>query len=84
MKNVKLGIIAVTVTLLMAGAPNQSLAQAVFLLLIDEDSIGNGNPPNFFSDAEVNDDIAEVGLRTQMPFFAANVGERWVMKDGLP
>ena len=29
-----------------------------YLLLIDEDSIDNGNPPNLFSAREVNDDIA--------------------------
>ncbi len=53
-----------------------------FLLVIDEDSIANGNPPNFFSDVEVNDDIANIGLRTQLPFFAANVGEIITLHTG--
>jgi len=49
--------------------------QATGFLIIDEDGIDNGLPPNFFSDFDVNDDIAEIGLRDQLPFFAANVGE---------
>ena len=52
----------------------ESCGAAVFLV-IDEESIDNGNPPNFFSDVQVNDHIADIGLRTQLPFFAANVGE---------
>ena len=51
-------------------------------LAIDEDSIDNGNPPNFFSDVEVNDDIAEIGLRAQLPFFAANVGSTITLHTG--
>ena len=43
-------------------------------LVIDEDSIDNGHPPNFFSDVDVNDDIADIGLRSQLPFFKDNVG----------
>ncbi len=52
-------------------------------LVIDEDSIGNGNPPNFFSDVEVNDDIADIGLRTQLPFFADNVGVIITLHTGV-
>lgn len=44
------------------------------LLVIDEESIDNGNPPNGFSDRDVNDDLATVGLRRQLRFFAANPG----------
>ena len=51
-------------------------------LVIDEDSIDNGNPPNFFSDVEVNDNIADIGLRTQLAFFAANVGETITLHTG--
>ena len=41
------------------------------VLIIDEESIDNGNhPPNFFSAADVNDDIAAIGLRTELSFFA--------------
>ncbi|MBI4608338.1 MAG: hypothetical protein HY726_04950 [Candidatus Rokubacteria bacterium] len=56
-------------------------ARAAFLV-IDEDSIDNGNPPNFFSDVDVNDHIAEIGLRTQLPFFKANVGRVITLHTG--
>jgi hypothetical protein len=46
---------------------------AVFLL-IDEDSIDNGNPPNDFSEREVNDDLARLGQRRVLRYFEANVG----------
>jgi hypothetical protein len=48
--------------------------EAVFLL-IDEDSIDNGLGPNDFSETDVNDDLASVGLRQQLRFFADNVGQ---------
>ena len=45
------------------------------LVIIDEDSIDKGSPPNFFFDFDVNDDIAALGLRATLPAFAgANVG----------
>lgn len=45
------------------------------LVVIDEDSIDNGNPPNLFSDFDVNDGIAAIGLRTPLSAFAGvNVG----------
>lgn len=45
------------------------------LLLIDEDSIDNGDEPNGFSDIDVNDQIARVGLREQLSFFKNNKGK---------
>jgi len=50
------------------------------VLVIDEDSIDNDGPYEdpalkFFTDVEVNDQIAEIGVRAQLPFFAANVGQ---------
>jgi hypothetical protein len=53
------------------------------VLVIDEDSIDNGLPPNFFdnlsacgaSGCDVNDHIAEIGLRTELPYFAAHENE---------
>jgi hypothetical protein len=44
------------------------------LLVIDEESIDNGNPPNSFSDVDVNDQLAEVGLRDPLRYFHANIG----------
>ena len=52
---------------------NDDIQRAVFLV-IDEDSIDNGNPPNFFSSDDVNENIAEIGLRAVLPFFEANPG----------
>ena len=47
----------------------------VVLLAIDEESIDNGNPPNDFSETDVNDQLAEVGLRKTLRFFEDNVGD---------
>lgn len=49
-------------------------AEAV-LLVIDEESIDNGNEPNNFSDTDVNDQLAEVGLRKTLRYFEENVGD---------
>lgn len=50
-----------------------SNSTAVFLL-IDEESIDNGNPPNNFSANDVNDQLARIGLRQPLRFFENNVG----------
>ncbi|HYN82465.1 MAG TPA: hypothetical protein VES88_13250 [Gemmatimonadaceae bacterium] len=51
-------------------------------LILDEDAIDNGPPPNFFSARDVNDDIAKVGQRKQLRWFEANVGEEIVLWSG--
>jgi len=56
-------------------------APPVFLV-IDEDSIDNGIAPTFFEGDDVNEDDAEVGVRTQLPFFADNVGEMITLHTG--
>ncbi|MDX2048894.1 MAG: hypothetical protein SFU87_19045 [Chitinophagaceae bacterium] len=48
--------------------------ESVFLLL-DEDAIDNGNPPNNFSETDVNDHLARVGLRLALPYFRDKVGD---------
>lgn len=56
---------------------NQELLQiesAVVLLVIDEESIDNDASPNSFKDTQVNDHIAEVGVRHSLPYFRNNVG----------
>lgn len=45
------------------------------LLVIDEDSIDNGNEPNNFSDLDVNDQIADIGQRQTLKYFSQNVGK---------
>jgi hypothetical protein len=53
------------------------------LLFIDEDSIDNGLPPNFFSATAVNDHIAKIGLRTPLPAFDGNnVGREYTLYTG--
>ena len=47
---------------------------AVFLL-IDEESIDNGNEPNDFSETDVNDQLADIGLRLPLRYFQDNVGK---------
>ena len=65
-------------------APSQLVCDPLggVFLIIDEDSIDNGNPPNFFFAADVNDLIAEIGVRSQLPFFAANVGATITLHTG--
>jgi len=48
---------------------------AAVFLVIDEESIDNGNPPNNFSEVDVNDQLAEVGLRQTLQYFKDNVGK---------
>ncbi|MBK9337093.1 MAG: hypothetical protein IPM98_11140 [Lewinellaceae bacterium] len=53
----------------------ESIPDAAVLLVIDEESIDNGNPPNNFSDVDVNDQLANVGLRESLRFFRENAGQ---------
>lgn len=53
--------------------PTEPTTTAV-LLLLDEDAIDNGNPPNNFTDTDVNDPVATIGLRSGLPFFQNNLG----------
>jgi hypothetical protein len=71
-------------------------AEPPVFLVIDEDSIDNGGAPNFFSDRDVNDQMAEIGVRTPLRYFAQNAGqtislrtgqsgdEAWFMLDAVP
>lgn len=51
-------------------------------LIIDEESIDNGNPPNNFTETDVNDPIAAIGLRQQLAYFAANIGDTITLYTG--
>lgn len=52
-------------------------------LVIDSSSIDNGSPPNFFSDVEINDTLATVGLRSPLPAFSgAAVGTQLSLWTG--
>ena len=64
--------------------------QKPVVLVIDEDSIDNGNAPNFFTDVQVNDDRAGLGQRSQLQYFknnvvtqSASIPVRWATRVGL-
>ncbi|HRN78836.1 MAG TPA: hypothetical protein PKY29_02440 [Ferruginibacter sp.] len=52
------------------------------ILVIDEESIDNGNPPNNFSNTDVNDQLATVGLRQPLQYFASNIGDTIILYTG--
>ncbi|MGZ5247998.1 MAG: hypothetical protein ACXWCR_12895 [Flavitalea sp.] len=52
------------------------------LLAIDEESIDNGNPPNNFSETDVNDQIASLKQRQTLRYFRNNVGKTIVLYSG--
>lgn len=56
-------------------------SSAVFLL-IDEESIDNGNEPNNFSETDVNDQLADIGLRSQLRYFRENPGKEIELYTG--
>jgi hypothetical protein len=56
-------------------APDPEPGEGPIFILIDEDSVDNGNEPNNFSDTDVNDDLAAVGFREPLRFFEENIGE---------
>lgn len=55
--------------------PGLTPPDAAVLLVIDEESIDNGNEPNNFSAVDVNDQIARVGQREILRYFKDNVGK---------
>jgi hypothetical protein len=57
-----------------AGEP-KPVPDRVIFLVIDEDSIDNGSPPNYFSAEDVNDQLADIGLRAPLKWFQDNLGE---------
>jgi hypothetical protein len=71
----------------LSGFPNKAgddplLDGTHTFLLIDEDSIDHATPPNFFSDVDVNADMAEIGLRERLLFFADHTGETLTLPTG--
>ncbi|RAI83746.1 hypothetical protein [Algoriphagus yeomjeoni] len=54
------------------GEPSDN--SAIVFLLIDEESIDNGNAPNNFSETDVNDQIAAIGQRQTLRYFQDNIG----------
>jgi hypothetical protein len=62
---------------LNANTVNDTIAPstAAVLLVIDEQSIDNGNQPNNFSETDVNDQLARPGLRETLRYFKDNAGK---------
>jgi hypothetical protein len=56
--------------------------EAPVLLIIDKDSIEYGVEPYQVPPDALNDLISAVGVRDPLPFFAANVGRRMVLRTG--
>ena len=52
------------------------------VMVIDEESIDNGNPPNNFSSTAVNDNIARIGQRKTLRYFQENVGKTITLYTG--
>lgn len=68
------------------GVPNSpnstsSVSESI-LLVIDEESIDNGNPPNYFSETDVNDQLATIGQRLPLRYFRENVGKEIELYTG--
>ncbi|MCU0646832.1 MAG: hypothetical protein MUF00_02445 [Gemmatimonadaceae bacterium] len=64
-------------------APQQSsVAAGPVFLVLDQASIDNGAEPMGFSDVDLNDDIAQLGQRRQLRYFAANVGRDITLYTG--
>ena len=81
-------VVVLSALILASTAVNATNGEGVCVLVIDEDSIDNGNPYsidnslNFFSDWDVNDDIVDIGLREQLRYFAAEVGKNITLYTG--
>jgi len=78
-KTLNLSIIALLCTALFASCEDDSENSAnkngeVVFIIIDEESIDNGNEPNDFSETDVNDQLADIGLRTPLKYFQDNIG----------
>jgi hypothetical protein len=57
-------------------------ASGSVVLVIDEESIDNGNPPNNFSEVAVNDHIARIGQRATLTYFKNNIGKTITLYTG--
>ena len=95
-RNLITAVIAIGLGFALNATPAQAAPPCTFLIM-DEDSIDNTNPgyylpPNTgkgdngqpFTDSDVNDNIAKVGLRTPLSFFnnPANFGRKIVIRSG--
>jgi len=61
---------------------DDGIGTSAVLLVIDEESIDNGNPPNNFTEVQVNDQLAETGLRLPLKYFQDNEGDTITLFTG--
>ena len=54
----------------------------IVFLLLNEESIDNGNEPNNFSETDVNDQIAGIGQRQTLKYFQDNLGKTIDLHSG--
>jgi hypothetical protein len=64
--------------------PIDAQGQSPVLMLIDEDSIDNGQPPDNWTALDVNAPIAQLGLRDPLPWFASREGAHATLHSGQP
>lgn len=77
------GVSEYRATVAVASAPTPPPAgTAALLLVLDRGAINNDNEPQHWTAAAVNDDVAAVGLRSQLRWFAANVGTTLTLYSG--
>jgi hypothetical protein len=59
-----------------------TLGSDAALLVIDKNGIDDGKAPTFFSQGQVNNDVAGIGVRAQLRFFRDHVGQTVVLPSG--
>lgn len=65
-----------------AVSSSPGVVSSSILLTIDEESIDNGNPPNNFSETDVNDHIAALGQRQTLRYFNEHIGDTIILYTG--
>jgi hypothetical protein len=76
-------ILAVLTMAGVLGLPQTAVGQDLPLLIVlDEDALAPGLAPTFFSDDDLNTELATVGLREQLPVFAGNIGQSLAVSGG--
>jgi hypothetical protein len=63
-------------------APAPSSARNPVLLVIDKDAVSVGGAPNAFAQTDLNADIAKIGQRQELRFFAAHPGKSLTLYSG--
>lgn len=65
-----------------ASSARPGCVEPAHLLVLDEDAIDESCRPGLFSGPDVNDDLASVGLRLPLRYFAARAGSEVVLPGG--